>query len=390
VVGRAERRLQHIEAALDVYAARTRLSSAGWSVGPVRVGPDRWPWRERFDERWASGLLRPGRNSWACVEELAGFLKPPTAHARLPLLATDIPTFDPQELQQGLVPQGWYRGPDGRERLVATREDDTLFEVQVGKAGWGKTMRALCQAVASAHGGRGLAFVDPHSDSWKTVGPYLAHPEIMGRAWLFDLTVRRDQDKLACWNPLDIRVGRAAHEVTAATVDAFATSLGWGDANAPRAIAILTKAIEALVAVNTKAVDHNAPQCQATVFQIRSLLTDPVFRHLVVSQLADEAAAWWTTSFTEIPKDALPTVLNPLDRLAPSPVIKAFLGQPVGSYDIRRAWTNPRWYGSALPELGRPTGCWCRCWCATCCAPDFPAGTCPRAAGHRSGCTWTS
>lgn len=337
VVGRAERRLRHIEAALDVYAARTRLSSVGWSVGPVRVGPDRWPWRDRFDERWASGLMRPGRNSWARVEELAGFLKPPTVHARLPLLATDIPTFDPKELQQGLVPQGWYRGPDGRERLVATREDDTLFEVQVGKAGWGKTMRALCQAVASAHGGRGLAFVDPHSDSWTTVAPYLAHPEIMSRAWLFDLTVRGDQDKLACWNPLDMRGGRAAHEVTAAMVDAFATSLGWGDANAPRAITILTKAIEALVTVNTKAVAHDAPHCQATVFQIRSLLTDPSFRHLVVGGLDSEAAAWWTTSFTEIPKDALPTVLNPLDRLSSSPVIKAFLGQPVGSYDIREA-----------------------------------------------------
>ncbi|MEU4266103.1 ATP/GTP-binding protein [Streptomyces argenteolus] len=337
VVGRAERRLRHIEAALDVYAARARLSSTGWSLGPVRFGPDRWPWRDRFDEQWRTGLIRPGRNSWARVEELAGFLKPPTVHARLPLLATDIPTFDPEELQQGLVPQGWYRGPDGRERLVATREDDTLFEVQVGKAGWGKTMRALCQAVASAHGGRGLAFVDPHSDSWKTVAPYLAHPEIMGRTWLFDLTVRRDEDKLACWNPLSMTGGRAAHEVTAAMVDAFATSLGWGDASAPRAITILTKAIEALVAVNSKAVDHNAPQCQATIFQIRPLLTDPTFRQLVVNGLDTETAAWWTTSFTEIPKDALPTVLNPLDRLASSPVIKAFLGQPVGSYDIRRA-----------------------------------------------------
>ncbi|MFD9540857.1 ATP/GTP-binding protein [Streptomyces sp. NPDC060022] len=337
VVGRAERRLRHIEAALDVYAARTRFSSAGWSLGPLRLGPDRWPWRDRFDEQWTTGLIRPGRNAWARVDELAGFLKPPTVHARLPLMATDIPTFDPQELQQGLVPQGWYRGPDGRERLVATREDDTLFEVQVGKAGWGKTMRALCQAVAGAHGGRGLAFVDPHSDSWKTVAPYLAHPEIMGRAWLFDLTVRGDRDRLACWNPLSMTGGRAAHEVAAAMVDAFATSLGWGDANAPRAITILTKAVEALVAVNSKAVAHDAPQCQATIFQVRPLLTDPAFRQLVVNGLDTEAAAWWTTSFTEISKDALPTVLNPLDRLASSPVIKAFLGQPVGSYDIRRA-----------------------------------------------------
>ncbi|MER7817111.1 ATP/GTP-binding protein [Streptomyces sp. NPDC096153] len=333
-VGRAERRLRHIEAALDVYAARTRMSSLGWALGPFRVGPDRWPWKGRFDARWASGLMRPGRDSWARIEELAGLLKPATRHARLPLLSGDVPVYAPGEQ---LVPQGWHRGPDGRERLLATREDDTLFEVQVGKAGWGKTMRALVQAVAGAHARRGLAFVDPHRDSWNTVAPYLAHPAIRGRVWLIDLTVRDGRQRMACWNPLSMNGTPAPHEVVAATVDAFATSLGWGDANAPRAITILTKAVEALVAVNTQAVAAGADDCQATLFQIRPLLTEPVFRRLVVNRLEAEAARWWQTSFPEIPKEALPTVLNPLDRLAASPVVKAFLGSPTGTYDIRRA-----------------------------------------------------
>lgn len=197
-----------------MYGARTRLSSLGFSLGPFGFGPDRWPWRDWFDARWASGLIRPARNSWARIEELAGLLKPPTVHARLPLLSGDIPTYEPGK---SLLPQGWHRGPDGRERLIATRDDDTLFEVQVGKAGWGKTMRALVQAVASAHGRRGLAFVDPHRDSWATVAPYLAHPRIMSRAWLFDLTIRDPQDRMACWNPLSMTgSGQAAHEVVAA------------------------------------------------------------------------------------------------------------------------------------------------------------------------------
>ncbi|WP_433573714.1 ATP/GTP-binding protein [Streptomyces sp. CA-251247] len=334
VVGRAERRLRHIEAALDVYAARTRLSSLGFSLGPWRFGADRWPWRPRFDERWNTGLIAPARNSWARIEELAGLLKPPTTHTRLPVLATDIPTYHPGS---SLLPQGFYRTPDGTQRLIATREEDTLFEVQVGKAGWGKTMRALVQATASAHAGRGLAFVDPHRDSWDTVAPYLAHDEIMNRAWLFDLTIRRPQDRLGCWNPLSLTGGKTPHEVVAATVDAFATSLGWGDANAPRAITILTKAIEALVAVNAQAVASKKADKQTTIFHISPLLTDPGFRALVIHQLEADAQRWWTTSFTEIPKDALPTVLNPLARLAASPVIKAFLGSPVGNYDIRRA-----------------------------------------------------
>jgi len=338
-VGRAERRLRRIEAALDVYAARTRLSSSGWSLGPLRFGPDDRCWRTSFDRRWATGLIRPARDSWARVDELAGLLKPATRHARLPLLAGDIPTWAPD---QDLVPQGWYRGPDGHERLVATREADTLFEVQVGKAGWGKTTRALVQAVASAHNRHGLAFVDPHRDSWATVAPYLAHRGIMGRTWLFDLTIREPKEYLACWNPLSMSGRPAPHEVVGAAVDAFAASLGWGDANAPRAITILTKAVEALVAVNTQAVQRNAEDRQATLLQIRPLLTDPAFRQLVVDRLDDESARWWTTSFPEIPKDALPTVLNPLDRLAASPVIKAFLGNPTGSYDIRHAMDHAK------------------------------------------------
>lgn len=333
-IGRAERRLRHIEAALDVYAARTRLSSVGWSWGPLRFGPDRWPWRPRFDERWASGRIHPRRDSWARIEEVAGLLKPPTMHARLPLLAGDIPSFEPEK---DLLPQGWYRSVDGAERLLATREADTLFEVQVGKAGWGKTTRALVQAVAVAHNRGGLAFIDPHRDSWATVAPYLAHGTIMNRAWLFDLTVRKPTDRLACWNPLSMTSGAAPHEVTAAVVDAFATSLGWGDANAPRAITILTKAVEALVAVNVQAVAAGKANCQATIFQLRALLTDKMFRAFAVNRLDKEAQRWWATSFPAIPADALPTVLNPIDRLAASPVIKAFLGSPTGSYDMRHA-----------------------------------------------------
>ncbi|WUD70287.1 ATP/GTP-binding protein [Streptomyces sp. NBC_00510] len=333
-VGRAERRLRHVEAALDIYAARTRWSSVGWSWGPLRFGPDFWPWRPRFDQRWASGRIKPGRDSWARIDELAGLLKPPTMHARLPLLAADIPTYQPKKK---LLPQGWHRGPDGTERLLATWEADTLFEVQVGKAGWGKTTRALVQAVAVAHHHGGLAFVDPHRDSWTTVAPYLAHHQIMNRARLFDLTVRKPTDHLACWNPLSMTTAAAPHEVTAAVVDAFATSLGWADANAPRAITILTKAVEALAEINAQAVAAGKEGCQATIFQIRALLTDPLFRTLAVARLDDDAKRWWATSFPAIPADALPTVLNPIDRLAASPVIKAFLGSPTGSYDMRHA-----------------------------------------------------
>lgn len=332
--GRAEQLLALVSASMDVYAGASRLASQGWSLGPVRVGPDAWPWRRRFDGQWAYALMRPARSGWARIEELAGLLKPPTAAARMPVSEAEMPTYVPDA---DLLPQGWYRGGDGRERLLATHEDDTLFEVQSGKAGWGKTMRAQVHAVASAHNGRGLAFVDPHGDSFADVARYLAHDEIMGRIALFDLTVSGPDELLGCWNLLDMGGGQRPYEVTAAVVDSFATALGWDDIAAPRALTILTKAVEALVAVNCEAVAGGQPEAQATIFQIRPLLSVPSFRHLVMRALDDEARRWWTTSFADLPKDGLLTVLNPLERLGANPVTRAFLGCPVSGYDMRRA-----------------------------------------------------
>ncbi|MFF4647295.1 ATP/GTP-binding protein [Streptomyces sp. NPDC001389] len=347
--GRAEARLARIGAAMDVYAGPSRLATLGWSAGPLRIGPDRRPWRRRFDEQWAMAVMRPARGGWAHIDELAGLLKPPTAAARLPLLETEMPTY---ALGENLLPQGWYRGADGRERLLATYEDDTLFEVQSGKAGWGKTMRAQVHAVASAHNGRGLAFVDPHGDSFADVARYLAHEDVIDRVALFDLTVRGDGDMLGCWNVLDMTAGQPAHEVTASVVEAFAGALGWGDVTAPRALTILTKAVEALVAVNTQAVQAQAPQQQATIFQVRALLTDPTFRHLALSALDAEARHWWTRSFPDFPREAVLTVLNPLERLGANPVVRAALGCPVGGYDIRRAMDEGRVLWICPPGTG--------------------------------------
>ncbi|UQW99127.1 type IV secretory system conjugative DNA transfer family protein [Streptomyces sp. RerS4] len=347
--GRAEARLARLGAALDVFAGPSRLMSQGWSVGPVRFGPDRWPWRTRFDARWASGVMRPARGGWAHIEELAGLLKPPTVTARHPLMENDMPTY---EVGAGVLPQGWYRQPGGGERLLATHEDETLFEVQSGKAGWGKTMRAQVHAVASAHNARGLAFVDPHGDSFEAVARYLAHQDILDRVMLFDLTVRKDTDMLASWNLLDMSGGKIAHEVSAAVIEAFAGSLGWNDVTAPRALTILTKAVEALVAVNTAAVADQAPQQQATIFQVRALLTDPAFRDLVIAALTPEARSWWTTTFPDLPRDALPTVLNPIERLGASPVVRAFLGCPISGYDIRHAMDEGRVLWICPPGTG--------------------------------------
>ncbi|GAA3493831.1 hypothetical protein GCM10019016_009300 [Streptomyces prasinosporus] len=338
--GRAEARLAQLQAALDVFGSGSRWAMRGWHLGLWRLGADRWPSRRSFERRWELGHCQPPRPNWVRLEELTGLLKPPTRHCRLPLLAGDLPTFEfgnPEVLLQGI-----HQGPDGRRRLVATYARETLFEVGVGKAGGGKTERALAQAIGWAHAGGGLMFVDPHRDSWPRALPFLAHDTLADRIALIDLGAHGPAPQVSSWNPLDMRRGQAAHEVVEATADAFASVLGWDDATAPRALTILTAALAVLVAVNRAACQAGRPGDQTTLFHVRPLLTDPAFRTTALAgveegRLDDETHSWWRVVFPTLPSDAFAVVLNPITRLAANPVTRAFLGQAAGVYNIRAA-----------------------------------------------------
>ncbi|WP_331740561.1 ATP/GTP-binding protein (plasmid) [Streptomyces sp. NBC_00015] len=337
--GRSQARLAQLQAAFDVFGGGSRWAMRGWRVGPWRFGADRWPSRRGFERRWTLGHCQPPRPNWVRLEELTGLLKPPTVHCRLPLLAGDLPTFkfgNPQLLLQGI-----YHAPDGRRRLVASYAKETLFEVGVGKAGGGKTERALAQAIGWAHAGGGLMFVDPHRDSWPRALPFLAHDALMGRIALVDLNAHGPTPQVSAWNPLGMHQGQVAHEVVEATADAYAAALGWDDSSAPRALTILTASLAVLVAVNEAACQAGRAEDQATVFHVRALLTDAAFRAAALAgvqgRLDDETRSWWQTVFPTLAPDSFAVVLNPLTRLAANPVTRAFLGQPAGRYNIRAA-----------------------------------------------------
>lgn len=337
--GRAEARLGQLQAAFDVFGGGSRWAMRGIMLGPWRIGADRWPSRRGFERRWELGHCQPPRANWVRLDELVGLLKPPTVHCRLPLLAGDLPTFEHGD--RSLLLQGIYRGPDGRRRLVATHAAETLFEVGVGKAGGGKTERALAQAIGWAHAGGGLMFLDPHRDSWPRAVPFLAHDHLMQRIALIDLNAGGPHPQISSWNPIGMHQGQIAHEVVESTADAYASVLGWDDATAPRALTILTAALTVLVAVNEAACQAGRPEDQATVFHVRALLTDPVFRAAALTavegRLDEETLSWWRTVFPTLPTDAFAVVLNPIARLAANPVTRAFLGQGAGVYNIRAA-----------------------------------------------------
>ncbi|MFF2387000.1 ATP/GTP-binding protein [Streptomyces sp. NPDC058108] len=339
IEGRAQARLAQLQAAFDVFGARSRWAMRGWRLGPWRVGADHWPTRRGFERRWDLGHCRPPRANWVRLEELTGLLKPPTVHCRLPVLASDLPTFEFGD--PGLLLQGIYQGPDGQERMVATYAEETLFEVGVGKAGGGKTERALAQAIGWAHAGGGLMFLDPHRDSWPRATPFLAHEPLMERIALIDLNGLGPAPRVSSWNPLGMQYGQRPHEVVEAITDAYASALGWDDLTAPRALTILTSALAVLVAVNEAACRAGRPEDQATIFHVRALLADADFRRAALTSVAGrldaETRSWWEVVFPTLPPDAFGVVLNPIARLSANPVTRAFLGQPVGAYNIRAA-----------------------------------------------------
>lgn len=339
IEGRAQARLAQLQAAFDVFGARSRWAMRGWRLGPWRVGADHWPTRRGFERRWDLGHCRPPRANWVRLEELTGLLKPPTVHCRLPVLASDLPTFEFGD--PGLLLQGIYQGPDGQERPVATYAEETLFEVAVGKAGGGKTERALAQAIGWAHAGGGLMFLDPHRDSWPRAIPFLAHEPLMERIALIDLNGLGPAPRVSSWNPLGMQHRQRPHEVVEAITDAYASALGWDDLTAPRALTILTSALAVLVAVNEAACRAGRPEDQATIFHVRALLADADFRRAALTSVAGrldaETRSWWEVVFPTLPPDAFGVVLNPIARLSANPVTRAFLGQPVGAYNIRAA-----------------------------------------------------
>ncbi|MCX4862398.1 ATP/GTP-binding protein [Streptomyces canus] len=337
--GRAEARLAQLQAAFDIFGGSSRWAMRGWRLGPWRVGADQWPTRRGFERRWQLGQCQPPRANWVRLDELVGLLKPPTLYCRLPLLAGDLPTFE--HGNPDLLLQGIYRKSDGRTRLVATHTAETLFECGVGKAGGGKTERALAQAIAWAHSGGGLMFVDPHRDSWARAATFLAHDHLMERIALIDLSTAGPSPMLSSWNPIAMHHGQAPHEVVEAVTDAFAAVLGWDDATAPRALTILTSCLAVLVAVNQAACQAGRSEDQATLFHIRALISDDGFRRTALAAVADrldeETRQWWQKVFPTFLPDAFAVVLNPLARLAAHPVTRAFLGQPVGVYNSRAA-----------------------------------------------------
>ncbi|MEU8034404.1 ATP/GTP-binding protein, partial [Streptomyces sp. NPDC049099] len=240
--------------------------------------------------------------------------------------------------QRDLVPLGAVTYPDGRERIGAARVKDLLFALVLGKSGHGKTEEALVQAIALAHNGYGVWFLDPHGEAWARAKPYLAHPHVTSRLWEINLAEADEGQLVVSWNPLSMERRRASdvQKVVRAVTEGIAAAQDWGD-HAPRARTILARAAQALALLNLKAITDGHPENQATLFQIRTWLVDEEWRETLLPHLPLSAREYWETTFPRVAADAVPTVTYAIDRLDTSPALQAFFGSPTSGYDVREA-----------------------------------------------------
>jgi len=337
---RAKGHLQAVLSACEQFSGENYWRVVGINAGRGWFdGADSWWRRWWFDYRCRTGLFAPRRTRRVRTGEVLGLLKPPTTRcgcettSRMPALPAppdEVPTYRGPADTPDLLPQGFARTPTGW-RPVGTALSDSLFQLNVGRAEYGKSERAIVQAVHLANaGGVGLMFLDPHADAIERMRPYLG--AVADRVVEVNLSV--DTGTQGGWNPLSM-TGRGRGEVeerVGAVVNSFSAALGWGQVN-NRAQTLTQMAAQSLCELGLQL----PAELQPTIFQMTTILSNEDWRGPVLPFLSGATRDFWDVRFDRLSKDAITPVTNLLDRLRASDRIAALFGSPQSTYDVRRA-----------------------------------------------------
>ena len=342
----AVERMQALLGCFDAWAAANSLRVVGVRVaGLAFLGSDLPGRRSWFDRRMSSGLFAPARRGLVGAREVAGLLKPPTAHCLAPEVLRLGPAVHPAPAglpeytgQPDVVPLGRVTGESG-ERLVALPLADTFFTYTAGRSRWGKTELAITQFLHLVRAGHGGMFLDPHEDAIQRIKSCLTDQGLAERVVELDLVGARSRDGQPGWNLLAARgLGEDARERRVeAIVDSFASALRWGERN-NRALTLTTQAAAALIELST----HLPDGLQPTLFQIPTLLGNPEWRERVLPLLSPARRQFFSERFPRMAEEAITPVTNLIDRLRSSTQLAALLGAQSTSYDIARAMNTGR------------------------------------------------
>lgn len=348
--GRARALVDEAAACFAPFAGpRNRWRATGWGLGPIYVGGAQAVNRRRsFDRRWETGRFHPHHPSVVIASEVAALIKPPTKNCAgsaivrsgglVPEPPVGLPAWTPED-SATIMPLGWVT-EHGVRSVRGVPIDSTLFTARFGRSGMGKTETALVAAIGLARmAGVSVLFCDPHGDALDRMTPYLL--EQADR--LLEVNLSREAcGTQAGWNPLAMGgaggVGangpNAIEEKSSMIAAAFAAFLGWTEQN-NRGMNLVTQAAQSLCELNLVL----PPDCQATIFQIITILSNDDWRNDVLRFLSPNSQSFWLTRFTKQTGggEAITPVTNALDRIRSSRHIAALFGQSISTFDMRQA-----------------------------------------------------
>lgn len=232
----------------------------------------------------------------------------------------DLPTT-PQDSQISFFGQTNYR--EQRMDFGLRRFDRRRHLYVLGKSGSGKSCLLQLLIKSDIEKGYGCAVLDPHGDLVDDVLRHIPQHRIKDVV-IFDPS---DIEHPPSFNPM-IPIQPDQHmRVTLSFLDTFKKVFGdsWSD----KMDHVLRYAMIALI---------NVPG--SSVVSLRRLLSDTEFRSAVVAKSTDPVVRrFWEVEFPsrreEFEAGPIPHLLNKLDELLATDMIRNILGQPTNSFDFR-------------------------------------------------------
>lgn len=261
------------------------------------------------------------------VGELVGLLGWPLGDGNLP----GLPAAHPKALRAATSVHTGPRvfaesaAPGDDRQLGISAQDQTYHGVAIGPSGSGKTNALLHLILADVDGGRPVAVLDPKR---QLIDDILARiPEHR----LADVVELNAADEVPVgFNPLDV-TGRDPDVVVDGILAVFEAvfSDGWG----PRTADIFSASLRTLARSSTA-------KRPATLLDLPTLLTDPVFRRRQVGHVQDDVAlagfwAWYDSQSPAAQAAAIAAPLNKLRQFLLRPALIRMLSQKGGRFRLR-------------------------------------------------------
>jgi len=208
--------------------------------------------------------------------------------------------------------------------------DRTKHVYVIGKTGMGKSTLLENMAVQDIQNGAGMAFIDPHGKTADLLLEYVPKERIRDVIVIAPF----DVDHPISFNVLESVDPKKRHLVVGGLMSTFKKI--WEDAWSARMEYILTNTLLALLEVPG-----------TTLLGVNRMLSDKNYRNEIVAQVQDPSVkSFWVKEFANyterMAQEAVPAIQNKVGQFTANPLIRNMIGQPVSSFDFRKAMDDSK------------------------------------------------